>query len=144
MFKSIAFASLFILGLGLAAGCMASANSTDADSRFHYQVLAAGSGQTAAPGDVVTIHLVGWLAEQETKGTCFIDTGERGQPISFKLGTDRVMPAWNLAVEGMQAGGKRRLFVPSALGYGPEGVEGLVPPDADLIFEIELLEVQKD
>ena len=67
---------------------------------------------------------------------------DRGKPVSFKLGTDKVMPGWNLGIAGMKVDGKRRLMIPSELGYGAKGVTGMISPNTDLIFEVELLEVK--
>ena len=136
---------LFRVGLCLAVAMIAAPFAVRANGNLEFEQLAAGSGPVAAAGDIVTIHLSGWLVNaQGGKGAGFIDTGNLGQPIAFKLGTDRVMPAWNQTVAGMRVGGKRRVLVPSAQGYGADGVEGLVPPNTDLIFEIELLDVKKD
>jgi FKBP-type peptidyl-prolyl cis-trans isomerase FkpA len=102
-----------------------------------------GTGATADLGDVVTVHLQGWLNHNEEKGRKYFSTTDDGQPISFKLGTERVMPAWNQGVEGMAVGGIRRLWVPASLGYGSKGVRDVVPPDTDLIIEIELLAIRR-
>ena len=109
---------------------------------IEYQDLVAGTGKTAAEGDIATIHLEGWLEDNGQKGVKFFDTRDQGRPIKFKIGTDKVMQAWNIGVVGMKAGGKRRLMVPSALGYGDRGIDGLVPPGSDLILEIELVRLE--
>lgn len=134
---------LLIIGCFLPSSCIAAPNSADTSEGLRYEELNAGSGLTAKIDDIVTIQMVGWLDNGGLMGSQFINTYDFGQPISFKLGTDRVMQAWNRSVTGMKVGGKRRVFVPAKLGYGAQGVENLVPPDADLIFEIELLEVKR-
>ena len=91
---------------------------------------------------IVVVHLIGWLDDNGAKGSNFISTYDRGKPLSFKLGTDKVMKAWSEGVRGMKTGGRRRLLVPSKLGYGERGVAEIVPPNADLVFDVELLEVR--
>jgi len=112
-------------------------------SGFGFEDVVIGTGSTADLGDVVTVHLQGWLNHNGGKGRKYFSTTDDGQPISFKLGTERVMPAWNQGVEGMAVGGIRRLWVPASLGYGSKGVSDVVPPDTDLIFEIELLAIRR-
>ena len=98
-------------------------------------------GAVAGLDSVVAIHVTGWLNDNGQKGSKFISSYDRGKPVVFKVGTERVMKAWSMGVLGMQAGGKRRLFVPPDLGYGEKSVGKIVPPNAELIFDIELLEV---
>jgi peptidylprolyl isomerase len=108
-----------------------------------YRDLSQGAGERAETGDVVTLHFVGWLDDKGGKGRELYDTRSRGEPVSFVIGTDRVMPGWNEGVIGMKPGGKRLVKVPPALGYGSRGVQDVVPPNAGLIFVIELLELEK-
>ena len=98
-----------------------------------------GTGDVAEVGKIAVIHFSAWLDDYGTKGKEFFDSRDRGKPISFKIGTDKVMKGWNIGVAGMKVGGTRRLMIPSELGYGADGVGDVVPPNADLIFEIELL-----
>ena len=109
---------------------------------LRYLDVETGSGAIAETGMIVVVHLIGWLDNNGAKGSKFISTYDRGKPVSFKLGTDKVMKAWSTGVRGMKTGGKRRLMVPSNLGYGEKGVADIVPPNAKLIFDIELLEVR--
>jgi FKBP-type peptidyl-prolyl cis-trans isomerase len=88
------------------------------------------------------IHVTGWLDENGQKGKEFICSRNLGRPVSFKVGTQKVMQAWNIGVAGMREGGKRTLMVPAELGYGAKGVQNMVPPNADLIIELELLKVE--
>jgi len=111
-------------------------------SGLAYRDLEFGHGEIAEDGKIAVIHFTGWLDHNGTKGKQFIDSRERGKPLAFKIGTDRVMQGWNIGVVGMKPGGKRRLMIPAALAYGAEGVEDLVPPNAALIFDIELIEVK--
>jgi FKBP-type peptidyl-prolyl cis-trans isomerase len=128
----IVFNSLLLAGEGIVV----------TDSGLKYQDLKIGAGTTPEVGDIVVIHIIGWLDDNGQKGVEFIDSHDRGKPVSFKLGTDKVMQGWNLGVDGMKVGGKRRLMIPSELGYGEKGAAEVVPPNADLIFEVELLKVK--
>jgi FKBP-type peptidyl-prolyl cis-trans isomerase len=112
------------------------------DCGLKYQDHKIGTGATAEVGNIVVIHIIGWLDDNGKKGMEFIDSHDRGKPVSFKLGTDKVMQGWTLGIAGMKAGGKRRLMIPSELGYDEKGVTGVVPPNTDLIFEVELLKVK--
>ena len=99
--------------------------------------LAEGTGRQAAKGDTVAVHYTGWL----TDGTQFDSSIERGEPIEYVCGVGMVIPGWDLGVVGMREGQKRRLTIPSELGYGPYGAGGVIPPNATLIFEVELVKV---
>jgi len=109
----------------------------------HYHELQPGNGPVAETGDVATIHFRVWLARSGTQGQPFIESRSEGKPVSFIIGTDRILQGWNETVAGMRVGGKRLARIPSALAYGDHGVSGVVPPGSDLIFEIELLAVEK-
>jgi len=109
-----------------------------------YQDLQPGSGISAAAGDLVTMHFIGWLeAGGGGKGKALYDTRRAGGPVTFVVGTDRVMPGWSEGVTGMKPGGRRLVRLPPALGYGARAVDGVIPANAGLIFEIELLDVQR-
>jgi FKBP-type peptidyl-prolyl cis-trans isomerase FkpA len=96
-----------------------------------------GGGDTAAAGQHVTVHYTGWL----TDGTKFDSSKDRGDPFSFPLGGRRVIAGWDEGVQGMRVGGVRKLTIPPDLGYGARGAGGVIPPNATLVFEVELLEV---
>lgn len=98
-----------------------------------------GTGEEAVPGSTVTVHYTGWLAN----GTKFDSSLDRGEPFSFPLGASRVIRGWDQGVEGMRVGGKRELVIPPELGYGARGAGGVIPPNAILRFEVELLAVSK-
>jgi FKBP-type peptidyl-prolyl cis-trans isomerase len=89
------------------------------------------------------MHFVGWLEERGEKGREIYNTRGRGMPVSFVIGTDRIMQGWNEGVIGMRSGGKRLIKVPAELGYGARGAQDVVPPNAGLIFVIELLNLEK-
>lgn len=96
-----------------------------------------GGGEEAKSGDVVNVHYTGWL----TDGTKFDSSRDRGQPFSFTLGAGQVIQGWDQGVLGMKVGGKRKLVIPSQLGYGTSGVAGVIPANAVLLFEVELLKI---
>ena len=99
--------------------------------------LVPGSGEAAAAGRKVSVHYTGWL----TDGTKFDSSKDRGDPFIFPLGKSHVIKGWDEGVAGMKVGGKRKLIIPAALGYGARGAGGVIPPDATLVFEVELLSV---
>jgi peptidylprolyl isomerase len=101
--------------------------------------LKVGDGTEAQPGDKVSVHYTGWLEN----GAKFDSSLDRGQPFAFQIGAGEVIQGWDVGVTGMKVGGKRRLTIPPYLGYGTQGAGGVIPANATLIFEIELLEVQK-
>jgi FKBP-type peptidyl-prolyl cis-trans isomerase FkpA len=106
-------------------------------SGLGYEDLVEGKGPTANAGQMVAVHYTGWL----TDGKKFDSSKDRGQPFSFMLGQGRVIKGWDEGVQGMKAGGKRKLTIPPSLGYGSSGAGGAIPPNATLIFEVELLKI---
>ena len=107
-------------------------------SGLKYQILQPGSGATAQPGQTVTVNYTGWLTDG-TKFDSSLDPGR--QPFQFPLGAHHVIAGWDEGVAGMKVGEKRKLIIPSSLGYGPDG-NGPIPGNATLVFEVELLNVQ--
>jgi len=107
------------------------------DSGLKYEDLAEGEGAVAEAGQTVTVHYTGWL----TDGTKFDSSLDRDQPFRFALGKGQVIRGWDEGVAGMKVGGRRRLTIPPQLGYGAAGAGGVIPPNATLVFEVELLEV---
>ena len=100
-----------------------------------------GEGAQAQSGDDVTVHYTGWLFADGERGAKFDSSKDRNDPFEFSLGAGQVIQGWDQGVQGMKVGGKRRLVIPSALGYGARGAGGVIPPHATLIFDVELLEV---
>ncbi len=108
------------------------------DSGLRFEDLETGEGAEARPGQRVTVHYTGWLAD----GTRFDSSHDRNEPFRFLLGKGQVIRGWDEGVAGMKVGGRRRLTIPPHLGYGPRGAGGVIPPNATLVFEVELLEVE--
>ena len=102
----------------------------------------AGTGATPKTGQTCVMHYTGWLYENGAKGKKFDSSVDRGEPFEFPIGTGRVIKGWDEGVATMQVGGKRTLIIPPALGYGSRGAGGVIPPNATLIFEVELLGVK--
>ena len=103
-----------------------------------------GTGAEAVAGKNVSVHYTGWLfddAAPENKGTKFDSSRDRGSPFSFPLGAGRVIAGWDQGVAGMKVGGQRTLIIPPELGYGARGAGGVIPPNATLVFDVELLGV---
>lgn len=107
-------------------------------SGLQYQVLKEGNGPVAKAGQTVSVHYTGWL----TDGTKFDSSVDRGQPFQFQLGAGQVIKGWDEGVAGMKVGEKRKLTIPPGLGYGARGAGGVIPPNATLVFDVELLGVQ--
>lgn len=108
------------------------------DSGLKYVDLVVGTGREAAVGNLATVHYTGWL----TNGKKFDSSVDRREPFSFPLGGGKVIRGWDEGVVGMKVGGKRKLTIPPQLGYGARGAGGVIPPNATLVFDVELLEVR--
>ena len=108
------------------------------ESGLKYIDLVVGSGRVAAAGNLVTVHYTGWL----TNGSKFDSSVDRHDPFSFPIGSGKVIRGWDEGVAGMKVGGKRKLTIPPQLGYGSRGAGGVIPPNATLVFDVELLEVR--
>lgn len=104
-------------------------------SGLKYEDLVEGTGPSPTRGQRVEVHYTGWL----TNGTKFDSSVDRGEPFEFVLGVGQVIRGWDEGVASMKVGGKRRLTIPPELGYGARGAGGVIPPNAELIFEVELL-----
>jgi FKBP-type peptidyl-prolyl cis-trans isomerase FkpA len=103
-----------------------------------YEDTVAGEGAEARAGTFVTVHYTGWL----TNGSKFDSSKDRNDPFRFALGQRQVIAGWDEGVQGMKVGGTRKLTIPAQLGYGTRGAGGVIPPNATLVFEVELLGVQ--
>jgi FKBP-type peptidyl-prolyl cis-trans isomerase FkpA len=110
-------------------------------SGLQYEDTVVGTGAAAQAGQHVTVHYTGWLYENGTAGRKFDSSKDRHDPFRFDLGAGMVIRGWDEGVQGMQVGGTRRLVIPPQLGYGSRGAGGVIPPNATLLFEVELLGV---
>ena len=139
-----------VIGLGLVAFFVLQAYSnqggdktekkvTTTKSGLKYEDLKVGTGDEAKSGDTVEVHYTGWLKD----GKKFDSSLDRKEPFSFKLGAGQVIKGWDEGVAGMKVGGKRKLTIPPELGYGARGAGNVIPPNAELTFEVELLKVKK-
>jgi FKBP-type peptidyl-prolyl cis-trans isomerase len=146
--KRIALLIIFAV-LGVIHGCGNASTSSPTKvsgppkttaSGLQYWDIVEGTGATAIVGSQVTVHYTGWLADDGQK---FDSSVDRGQPFSFSLGAGQVIRGWEEGVAGMKVGGKRQLRIPPELGYGAIGAGGAIPPNAILVFDVELLQVSK-
>ena len=112
-------------------------STTTTPSGLIVEELTVGDGEAATAGQQVKVHYTGWL----TDGKKFDSSKDRGDPFVFPLGAGRVIKGWDEGVQGMKVGGKRKLTIPPGLGYGARGAGGVIPPNATLVFEVELLGV---
>ena len=113
-------------------------STTTTPSGLIIEDVIVGNGAAAAAGQKVKVHYTGWL----TNGTKFDSSKDRNDPFVFPLGAGNVIKGWDEGVQGMKIGGKRKLTIPPALGYGARGAGGVIPPNATLVFEVELLDVR--
>jgi FKBP-type peptidyl-prolyl cis-trans isomerase len=111
---------------------------TKASSGFWYSDLAPGQGDSAVAGRTVTVHYTGWLPD----GTKFDSSRDRGEPFAFTLGAGQVISGWDEGVKGMKVGGRRKLVLPPPLAYGDVGAPPAIPPNATLVFDVEVLKVE--
>ena len=133
--------TIFTLVFSTAALAAAEPMTTASGLKFLDEKV--GSGAEAVKGKHVSVHYTGWLDEGAgKKGKKFDSSVDRGDPFEFGLGAGMVIQGWDEGVAGMKIGGKRTLLIPSKLGYGPRGAGGAIPPNADLIFDVELLGVR--
>ena len=115
---------------------------TTTPSGLQYEDTVVGTGATPATGQTCVMHYTGWLYQDGKKGAKFDSSLDRGQPFEFPIGTGRVIKGWDEGVATMKVGGKRTLIIPPALGYGARGAGSVIPPNATLIFDVELLGVK--
>ena len=111
------------------------------DSGLQFEDTAVGSGAQAQAGQHVSVHYTGWLFSDGVKGAKFDSSKDRGDPFDFSLGAGQVIKGWDEGVQGMLVGGTRVLVIPPQLGYGARGAGGVIPPNATLMFEVDLLGV---
>ncbi|RCW72998.1 FKBP-type peptidyl-prolyl cis-trans isomerase [Pseudorhodoferax soli] len=114
---------------------------TTTASGLQYEDTTVGSGAEAKPGQHVTVHYTGWLYKDGQQGAKFDSSRDRNDPFEFGLGAGMVIRGWDEGVAGMKVGGQRTLIIPAELGYGARGAGGVIPPNATLKFDVELLAV---
>jgi len=119
----------------------ATGKMTELPSGLKYTDTVDGTGAEAKRGEKVTVHYTGWLYNNGEKGKKFDSSLDRNEPFSFNLGGGQVIPGWDQGVAGMKVGGKRTLIIPANLAYGARGAGGVIPPNATLMFDVELLKV---
>jgi FKBP-type peptidyl-prolyl cis-trans isomerase FkpA len=144
---------LAVLVTVVALACRSNGSSTEDDARLARSSITdlivkdvkVGEGQEARSGRRVTVHYTGWLyhpSKEGNRGRSFDSSRTRGEPFSFTLGAGEVIQGWDQGVAGMKEGGRRILTIPGRLAYGSSGSGEVIPPDATLVFDIELLRVQ--
>jgi FKBP-type peptidyl-prolyl cis-trans isomerase FkpA len=138
----------------LAAAAVAACGRTESDNMAQGQSTITelqrvdetpGTGAEATSGQRVTVHYTGWLYDEtkgDKKGNKFDSSRDRNEPFAFRLGAGEVIRGWDEGVAGMKVGGRRRLTIPPAYGYGARGAGGVIPPNATLVFDVELLDVK--
>lgn len=131
---------VFLVGAMVSVVIAAEPVTTENGLRYVDHVV--GDGDQAVAGKTVVVHYTGWLDDKGNHGKKFDSSVDRNRPFSFPLGAGRVIRGWDEGVEGMMIGGKRTLYIPANLGYGARGAGKVIPPNADLIFDVELLEVK--
>jgi peptidylprolyl isomerase len=128
--------------ISLPAQAQTAGKMTTTASGLKFEDSKVGTGASPAAGQTCVMHYTGWLYENGTKGKKFDSSVDRGQPFEFPIGQGRVIKGWDEGVATMKVGGKRTLIIPPALGYGARGAGGVIPPNATLIFDVELLGVK--
>lgn len=138
-FKPILLLTLLVSACAVIPAVLADEAFRSAPGGVRIKDLVTGEGPEAMTGMVATIHFTGWLDERGVRGREIFDSRRRGEPVSFVIGTDGVMQGWNVGVIGMQPGGKRMLLVPPGMAWAGREPEGVVPPDAAMMFRVELI-----
>ena len=136
---------MVVILCGLAAACGGNNMGHSNITELLKQDAKAGTGAEAVPGRQVQVHYTGWIYDEgrtDHKGTKFDSSRDRNDPFTFRLGGGEVIPGWDQGVAGMRVGGQRTLTIPPVLGYGAQGAGGVIPPNATLVFDVELLDVR--
>jgi FKBP-type peptidyl-prolyl cis-trans isomerase FkpA len=145
MFRAACVAALAMTALTVAACSGTPEEGRSNVAELIKQDVTVGGGNEAATGRRVTVHYTGWLYNEsaaDKKGTKFDSSRDRNEPFEFGLGAGEVIRGWDEGVAGMKVGGRRTLTIPPNMGYGARGAGGVIPPNATLIFDVELLDVR--
>ena len=152
MKKITVFASALLVAMLAISGCKGDSKSSTKENAMTQNVtdlikkdIVVGEGREAEPGFNVTVHYTGWLydpSKSDGKGTKFDSSVDRHEPFVFFLGAGQVIQGWDQGFEGMKVGGKRTLIIPAHMGYGAYGAGAVIPPNATLIFDVELLGIK--
>jgi peptidylprolyl isomerase len=140
--KTMLAALAAVASLALTVDARAEEQMTKSLSGLQFKDTKVGTGATPKIGQTAVMHYTGWLYNNGEKGKKFDSSRDRGQPFEFPLGQGQVIKGWDEGVEGMKVGGKRTLVIPPELGYGARGAGGVIPPNAWLIFDVELVGVK--
>ncbi len=140
--KKVLLSLIVILAFSGSSFAVSRAKITSTPSGLKYKEDVIGLGKEAIPQKWVIVNYTGWLDNQGNKGKKFDSSFDRNEPFKFLLGAKQVIPGWDEGVAGMKEGGKRTLYIPAKLGYGTRGAGAAIPPNADLIFEVELVQVK--
>jgi FKBP-type peptidyl-prolyl cis-trans isomerase len=143
--RSVLTAALLISACTIAAAAKENPVSTPVPTTLEMTDVKTGKGPAITAGQTAVVHYTGWLYSESTpdhKGKKFDSSRDRNDPFSFQVGAGEVIGGWDQGVAGMQAGGQRRLVIPPSLGYGARGAGGVIPPNATLLFDIELLSIK--
>jgi peptidylprolyl isomerase len=134
--------AIFLLALPTGAFAQSAGRPMTTPSGLQIIDTKVGTGPSPKPGQTCVMHYTGWLYENGQKGKKFDSSVDRNEPFEFPIGQHRVIAGWDEGVATMKVGGKRTLIIPAALGYGARGAGGVIPPNATLLFDVELLAVK--
>jgi peptidylprolyl isomerase len=140
--RSTLAATLALVATGASTAIAQTGKAMTTPSGLQITDSKVGTGATPKTGQTCVMHYTGWLYQNGAKGQKFDSSVDRGQPFEFPIGVKRVIAGWDEGVATMKVGGKRTLIIPPELGYGARGAGGVIPPNATLIFEVELLDVK--
>ena len=142
VFRTMLAAFAACASLALAVDARAEAEMKKSLTGLQYKDAKVGTGATPKMGQTAVVHYTGWLYNNGEKGKKFDSSRDRGQPFEFPLGQGQVIKGWDEGVAGMHVGGKRTLLIPSSMGYGSRGAGSAIPPNAALVFDVELVSIK--
>lgn len=138
-----ALASISLSPVGGVANAQTTGQKMTTASGLQITDTTVGTGASPQTGQICVMHYTGWLYENGQKTKKFDSSVDRGQPFEFPIGTGRVIKGWDEGVASMKVGGKRTLIIPAEMGYGARGAGGVIPPNATLVFDVELLDIKR-